>query len=107
MMANAISTLALSPIKTQRQKSIYAASEAAAIAVRKCVVDMPVTITETNVRTFCVGPLLSGSTDVECNVLIPYIPPGSSLSVPHAVVCKQAGVPDSRSGEAWQPLYKP
>jgi len=108
MMATAISTLALTPIKTQRQKSIYAASEAAAIAVRKCVVDSnPATITAANVRSLCVVPILSGSTDVECSVKIPYTPPGSSLSVPSAVVCNPTGAVAASSGEAWQPLYKP
>ncbi len=109
MMATAISTLALTPIKTQRQKSIYAASEAAAIAIRKCVVDdtNPATITAANVRSLCVVPILSGSTDVECSVKIPYTPPGSSISVPNAVVCNPAGAAAGSSGEAWQPLYKP
>jgi type II secretory pathway pseudopilin PulG len=107
MMATAISTLALTPIKTQRQKSIYAASEAAAIAVRKCVVDNPAAITVANVRDLCVVPILSGSTDVECSARIPYTPPGSSVSVPNAVVCNPTGAAAGSSGEAWQPLYKP
>ena len=38
MLASAITKLALSPVVTQRHKDIYAAVEAAAIAVRQCVV---------------------------------------------------------------------
>lgn len=104
MMATAISTLALSPIKTQRQKSVYAASEAAAIAVRKCVVDnsssMP-TITAANVNSVCAVSFL----DVECSVKIPYTPPGTTDSFPHAVVCKPTGAAADSSGQAWQPIY--
>ena len=43
MMATAITTLTLSPIKSQRGKDIYAAVEAAAIGVRQYVVQNPTT----------------------------------------------------------------
>ena len=38
MMASTLTTLALSPIKTQSQKSLFAASEAVAISIRKCII---------------------------------------------------------------------
>ncbi|MEB3167650.1 MAG: hypothetical protein VKK97_02860, partial [Synechococcaceae cyanobacterium] len=46
MMATAITTLTLSPIKTQRHKDIYAAVEAAAIGVRQYVVKNPTTFSD-------------------------------------------------------------
>jgi hypothetical protein len=108
MMATAISTLALTPIKTQRQKSIYAASEAAAIAIRKCVVDSPNTNTIA-AAIACRNDLLGGSTDVACSPKPKntYTPPGLGLLPLDAVVCHPTGAAAGSSGEAWQPLYKP
>ncbi|MEB3362445.1 MAG: hypothetical protein VKI42_10025 [Synechococcaceae cyanobacterium] len=111
MMASAITTLALSPIKTQRQKNIYAASEAASIAVRKCVVDNPTTfkadtdITSANVSSTCLSKILTG-TEVSCEVKTKYVPAGTLVSVPYAIECKQTGVTSGNmAGLAWQPLY--
>lgn len=111
MMASAITTLALSPIKTQRQKNVYAASEAASIAVRKCVVDNPTIfkadtdITTANITSTCLSKILTG-TDITCEVKNKYAPAGTLVSVPYAIECRQTGVTSGNmAGLAWQPLY--
>jgi Flp pilus assembly protein TadG len=112
MMATAITTLALSPIKTQRQKSVYAASEAAAIATRKCIVDNPTTFTkdadivQATVDSTCLtGKILKSPSDISCTVLNDYTPVGSLVNVPYAIECKQKSVTGNMAGLAWQPLY--
>ena len=106
MMATAISTLALSPIKTQRQKSIYATSEAAAIAVRRCAVGLSPPITKPKIESDCLVSI-NRSTDVQCTVIPDYPPPGGPFRAPLAVVCKQVDAAAGSSGEAWQPLPQP
>jgi hypothetical protein len=111
MMATAITTLALSPIKTQRQKNVYAASEATAIAVRKCIVDNPATfesdtdITAANVSSTCLSKVLPSGSDVSCEVRTDYTPAGTLINVPYAIQCSQSGVSGNMGGLAWQPLY--
>ena len=114
MMATAITTLALTPIKTQRQKNVYAASEAAAIAIRRCVVNNKspfandAAITDDNILKTCIlgqdifNPALAS---LDCKVNQNYSPAGTLVTVPYAIVCQQKDATGTMAGLAWQPLY--
>lgn len=107
LLATTITTLTISPIKTQRQKNNYATAEAMAIAIRRYVVSNPsVFKTDTDITDTNLNPVytsLKVSNDGYCTVKTTYNPPGSPAVVPYAVECTQGD--SDNYGQAWQPLY--
>jgi type II secretory pathway pseudopilin PulG len=120
MMATAIATLTLSPIKTQRHKDIYSAVEAAAIGVRQYVVKNPTTFSDdSDITTANLGgPMATigsnvadefsrstGSSTIAIDCIL--LPVPASPSLPRLVECRAPRDTDP-SGQritARQPLY--
>lgn len=127
MLAGSITALAISPIKTQRQKNNFAAAESMAIAVRKHVVEAK-NAAGNNLRFLTDADILvqgnySGNNSpvsyvtvtqdenhaslqngTGCIVKEDYTPPASSVAVRYAAICAQGSGSGSK-GQAWQPLY--
>jgi type II secretory pathway pseudopilin PulG len=91
MMATAITTLTLSPIKTQRHKDIYAAVEAAAIGVRQYVVKNPTTFSDdSDITTTNLGEPMA---TIASNVADEFRP--SPSSSPLVIDCQISAPPSS------------
>lgn len=122
LLAGSITALAITPIKTQRQKNNFAAAEALAIRVRQHVATPSSTTyttpfttdpaTISNISNYNSLKDSSGKTVVNasfnasgegCVLQTNYNPPASSVVVPNAVVCVQGS--GSSKAQTWQPLY--
>ncbi|MEB3331972.1 MAG: hypothetical protein VKI83_05720 [Synechococcaceae cyanobacterium] len=112
IVASSITSLAMVPVKSQKQSSNYAAAEGMAIRIRKYIVDQsktdsgatPVFVNDDDMLDAGkYSAALSVGAGKTCQIKKDYAPPGLLSLIPYAVECRIGT--GSTYAQAWQPAY--